>query len=299
MVSAHSLIVAHDHVINAMSLGVSRPIPPVIQNDTADLVAYLRINEIPITEDQIVSVSFIVQKPDGTSTTSLGTVQTDGSGFLRWSNTTLIGEYIAQAQFNLVSGEIRSVMVPFTVYDPFNPPTPTQTDLIVDAVQLRLEDCFDSVEGGPWLRDRSLAHFDYTKVADFIPEALLDINVQMPPTNYDLGTFASWSTTPGDNPNMPLLVKGVLLLTIRHLMRSYTEQPMPAGGQVVWHDRTRYQQMWNQIYQVELKDWTEKVRLFKRTELALGHAASLTFSKAGRLYPYGNMRTRGISRGYY
>lgn len=282
-----------------MSLGVSPPLPPIAQTDTAELVAYIRVNGQPVTQDLILNVNFTVQKPDGTEQSAFGTVQPDGSGFLRWNDTNEIGEYRVQAQFTLGSGEIRSVMLNFVVIDPFNPPMPTQTDVLVDAVQLRLEDCFDSVEGGPWLRDKSLSHFDYTKIADFIPEALLDINVQMPPTNYDLGTFATQATIPGDNPNMPLLVKGVLILTVRHLMRSYTEQPVPAGGQVVWHDRTRYQQMWNQIYQVEYADWLEKVRLFKRTELKLGHSAGLTLSKAGRLYPYGSMRSRGIWRGYY
>jgi hypothetical protein len=96
-----------------------------------------------------------------------------------------------------------------------------------------------------------------------------------------------------------LLVKGVLILTIRHLMRSYTEQPTPQGAQVVWHDRTRYQQLWNQVYQVEYADYIEKVRLWKRTTLNLGHSALLTISKAGRLYPYGSQRSRGIYRGYY
>lgn len=283
-----------------MSLGVTPPPFPrqIAAGDTAELSGFLRVNQQPVTADQVVSVSVVVQKPDGTTTTNAGTVQTDGSGFYRWTNTTLFGEYLVQMQFTLVTGEIRSVIQSFTVIDPFNPEPPSGTDLIVEQVQLRLEDCFDSVEGGPWLRDKSLAHFDYTKVADFIPEALLDINVQMPPTNFGLGDFvpSDPSTT---NPNLPLLAKGVLILTIRHMMRSYTEQPMPQGAQVVWHDRTRYQQLWNQVYTVEYADYIEKVRLWKRTTLGLGHSALLISSKAGRLYPYGSQRSRGISRGYY
>lgn len=282
-----------------MSLGTLQ-LGQTIQGDSVELVAYLYINEQPVTQDQILQVNFNIQLPDGTTQGPIETIPTsDGSGFYRWTDTTELGEYIAQAQFILGTGEIRSTMLIFSVIDPFNPPMPTQTDLIVDAVQIRLEDCFDSLEGGPWLKDKSLAHFDYTKIADFIPEALLDINVQMPPTNYDLGTFATWSVTPGDNPNMPLLIKGVLILTVRHLMRSYTEQPVPANTQAAWHDRTRYQQMWSQIYQVEYADWLEKVRLFKRTELNLGHAASLVFNKAGRLWPYPGMRAQGVWRGYY
>lgn len=286
-----------------MAQGVANQIGQINQGDSAELTAYLRVLEQPVTQDQVIGVNYTVQRPDGTTQTSPGVIQTDGSGFLRWTDTSQIGEYVAQAQFTMGTGEIRSVMLPFTVIDPFNPPVPTGTDYVVDQVQLRLEDCFDSIEGGPWLRDRSMNHFDYTKVADFIPEALLDINVQMPPTNFTIDDFATPVSTPGQpvlpNPNLPLLVKGTLILTIRHLMRSYTEQPTPQGAQVVWSDRTRYQQLWNQIYQVEYADYIEKVRLWKRTALNLGHSALLTFNKAGRMFPYGSQRSRGVWRGYY
>lgn len=286
-----------------MTLGVTNRIGQINQGDTAELTAYLRVNEQPVTADQIQSVGFVVQKPDTTSQTVPGMIQPDGSGFYRWTDTTETGEYRIQVQFILLSGEIRSVMQEFTVIDPFNPPVPSATDYVVDQVQLRLEDCFDSIDGGPWLRDRSLNAFDYSKIADFIPEALLDINVQMPPTSFTIDDFTTPVAIPGQsslpNPNLTLLAKGVLVLTIRHLMRSYTEQPTPQGAQVVWQDRTRYQKLWSDIYQVEYADYIEKVRLWKRTALNLGHSALLTFSKAGRLYPYGSQRSRGVFRGYY
>lgn len=276
-------------------------IQPINKGDTAELRAYLAINGVNVTADLISSVSFTVQKPDATSTTVAGTIETDGAGFYRWTDTDEIGQYIVQAQFTLTSGEIRSKMLNFAVVDPFNPPTPSETDLIIDQVQLRLEDVFDSIEGGPWLRDQTNAHFDYSKIADFIPEALLDINVEMPPTNVTLDYF-TMTTTDGNgnvlpNPNAPLLVKAVLVLTIRHLMRSYVEQPMPQGGQIVWEDRTRYTQAWQGVYQIEYQDFIQKLRLWKRTFLNLGQSALLTYSKAGRYFPFGNMSARGMYRG--
>lgn len=281
-----------------MAQGIRNFIGSVPQTDTAELLAYLRINGQPVTEDHIVSVNFIVQKPDGTMSTVPGTIQTDGAGFYRWTDTAQTGEYLVQAQFTLDTGEIRSVMTDFAVFDPFNVEPPTGMDLLIEQVMIRLEDAFDSVEGGPWLRDQTEAHFDYNKIASFVDEALLDINVQMPPTNYTIDNFTMLvNNLP--NPNMPLLVKGVLVLIIRHLVRSYVEQPVPQGGQVVWEDRTRYTQTWQQVYQTEYQDFIQAVRLWKRTGLALGHSALLTSSKAGRLVPYGSMRTRGVYRGYY
>jgi hypothetical protein len=206
-----------------------------------------------------------------------------------------------QAQFALATGEVRSKMLNFAVYDPFNPPTPSEVDLIVDEVQLRLEDIFDSIEGGPWLRDQTNAQFDYSKVAAFIPEAMLDINVEMPPTNVTLDYFTMTTTDQHgnviQNPNAPLLVKAVLVLTIRHLMRSYTEQPVPQGGQIVWEDRTRYAQAWQAVYQIEHQDFEQKLRLWKRTFLNLGHSALLTYSKGGRNFGFGNMSARNAIRG--
>jgi hypothetical protein len=233
-----------------------------------------------------------------TTISDRGTILDSGEATLLWTETQAIGPYIATAQFNLVTGEKRSVITSFTVVDPFNLPEPTAIDQITDSVWMRLEDVFDSNEGGPWLRDRTLNHFDKEKISRFIPEALFDINVQMPPTNYTIDNFTAHAGAV-PNPNMPLLTKGVLVLTIRHLMRSYTEIFTPTGqGQLVWADRTRYQQAWGQIYQIEYEDYIAAVRLMKRTELRLGHSALLTLSKAGRLYPYSNYSTRGVYRGF-
>lgn len=285
-----------------MPLGVTTNLGQIKTGDTAELFAPLRIDGQPVSADQIMQVNYIVQKPDGTTQTNVGVIQDDGQGFLRWTDTTLSGEYLVQVQFQLVDGEIRSMMQSFSVVNPFaDAPAPTDTQLITAAVWLRLEDLFDSTEGGPWLRDKTLAHFDEGKIAAFIPEALMDINLQMPPTSYDLHFFTAGNTTPWDtiNPNMSLLVKGVLVLTIRHLMRSYTEQPALQGAQVVWQDRQRYTQEWMGVYQVEYQDYIQAVRLWKRTALNLGRSALLTSSKSGRVWPYSNQHSRGIWRGYY
>jgi hypothetical protein len=229
-------------------------------------------------------------------------VEDDGQGYLRWTDTTEAGEYLVQAQFELVSGEVRSVMQNFSVVDPFaDEPTPTPTQLITSSVWLRLEDLFDSTDGGPWLRDKTISNFDENKIAAFIPEALMDINNQMPPSALDISFFTAGNESPSDtnNPNMPMLVQAVLVKTIKHLMRSYVEQPDLAGAQVVWEDRRKYQQAWQSIYQVEYQDYIQNVRLWKRTMLNLGRSSLLTHSKSGRMWPYTNQASRGTWRGYY
>lgn len=286
--------------------GFRDAIGEVNATDTIDLVAVLRINEVPVTADEILSVNYIVQPPtadgdptDGTQTTTPGTIADDGSAHLLWSDTTEIGIYLVQVQFSLGNGEKRSVMTNFTVIDPFNPPTPTAVEMVVENVWIRLEDIYDSIQGGPHLRDETLSHFDHLKIADFIPEALLDINVQMPPTNFDISYFTALGGDGSPNPNMPILYKGTLVAVERHLMRSYVEQPMIQGGQIVWEDRTRYQSAWAQQYQIDQKDFLDDLRLWKRTLYNFGQSSLLTFNKAGRMFPYGNMRARGAYRGYF
>lgn len=282
-----------------MALGVRYNIGEINATDTAELKAALRLNEGVVPQDDISGVDFLVQKPDGTVEGPFpGQIEDDGQGYLQWTDTTQPGEYLAQAQFTTMEGEIRSVMVNFTVVNPFDLVADSPEALITEEVWARLEDSFDSVEGGPALREWTLANFDQTKIARFIPDALLDINVQMPPTH---SVLADYTVTVNGEPNpiMPLLVKGVLCKTIQHLMRSYAEQPLPQGAQIVYEDRTRYTQTWQQIYAVEHEDFYTMVRLYKRQLLGLGHSALLVGSKAGRLFFGGSMRTRNVGRGTY
>jgi hypothetical protein len=190
-------------------------------------------------------------------------------------------------------------MVNFAVLDPFNVPPPTEAQLVAEEVWLRFEDAFDSVEGGPILRDYTLAHFDVRKIERFIPEALLDINVQMPPTNYSISYFARQPENGEINPLMPLLSKGVMCKVLLHMIRSYIEQPVPQGAQIAYEDRTRYAQAWQTAYQTEREDWISMVRLYKRQELRLGHSALLVGSKAGRLFFNGTWRTQNVGRGFF
>lgn len=283
-------------------LGVRYNIGSVNVGDTAELYAALRVNEVPVPAVDITSVAFTVQLPDDMIVgPTEGEVKEDGQGYYQWTETEEPGEYLGQAQFTLTTGEIRSVMVNFTVVDPFDVTPLTPMEIVIDEVWFRLEDCFDSIDGGPWLRDITLAHFDKTKIARFIPETLLDINIQMPPTTAVLSDFTTPQQNGEPNPVLPIIAKGVLCKTIMHLIRSYTEQPVPQGGQLVYEDRTRYKDSWTAVYKSEHEDYITMVRLWKRGFLNLGHSALLVSSKAGRLFPFGNMRSRNIGRGagYY
>jgi hypothetical protein len=263
-----------------------------ILSSTAVLMDYESLITEPNVASEEIELAF-----EGTQWP--GEVEEDGRGYLQWTNTEQSGEYLVQAQFTLNTQEIKSVMVNFSVLDPFNIPPPTEAQLVAEEVWLRFEDAFDSVEGGPILRDYTLSHFDVRKIERFIPEALLDINVQMPPTQYSISYFARPLGNGEINPLMPLLSKGVMCKVLLHMIRSYIEQPVPQGAQIAYEDRTRYAQAWQTAYATEREDWISMVRLYKRQELNLGHSALLVGSKAGRLFMNGTWRTQNVGRGWF
>jgi hypothetical protein len=101
---------------------------------------------------------------------------------------------------------------------------------------MKLEDLFDSELGGPHLRDRTLANFDKPKMANLLPDALYSIGATFSPAV--IYTEASFPFT----EHSSLAAQSLLVESIRHLMRSYVEQPLPVGSNVTYFDRRDYLQ---------------------------------------------------------
>jgi hypothetical protein len=282
-----------------MPLGYDSEQRVVNAGDTAPLYAFLYDDrDQPVSSDDLVAVEYTIEKPDGSRIEGEpGEVQDDGTGFLLFTDTDQQGEYRVVAKFIFVNGEVRSTRTDFQVADPFNPPIPTDEQLVADKVWNKIEDCFDSEDGGPWMRDMTLQVFTPNRIPDFIDEAVFDINITNPPTEITIGAF----TIPdpdGHYHDLPLIVQGTFLAVVRHLMRSYTEQPLPQGGQVTYEDRRDYLQRWGTIYQIEAQLYDHWVKMWKRKFFLFGQSKILVASKAGRLLP-APLRSRNIGRGYY
>ena len=93
-----------------MSLGYSREINIVNLNDTAEVVAYLYDkNDSLVAEEDLIGVTFKVQKPDGTIEEDLvGEVTGEGTGTLFYNGTDQIGHYTTSATFDTVDTSLRS-----------------------------------------------------------------------------------------------------------------------------------------------------------------------------------------------
>lgn len=287
-------------------LGAERETNVINLTDSAELVAYVyNSDDTPVDQTELTSVDYTIKKPDDTRTTVAGTIQTDGSGFLRYVDTDQTGLYVWAAQFVFANGEKRTYRDEFKVNDPLATPPQTRSTQVAEQVWLRLEDCFDSEVGGPWLRDMTLSWFEPSKIEQFVSEGLLLINMWPPITNVDLSYFTV--DVPDGDPALPpgstqpdpdriIVVQATLLATIKHLMRSYVEQPNPIGANIVWQSKRDYLERWGTIYQIENEWFKNILALWKRNFLNYGQGSLLIGSKAGRLVGY-NQRSRNVGRG--
>jgi len=237
---------------------------------------------VPLTG--IRQVLFTVRKPSEETPSIIddpGTVVADGHAqyLVASGSVDEAGEYLAKAQFELTNGEKRTVIVDFDVVDPFQVIGASRVDPWIDLTWRKLEDCFDSEIGGPWLRDMTLARFDKSKIHTLMPDAFLDINVQQPLTSFDESNF------PLDDSGGALLSQALLVVTVRHLMRSYAEQPDTNNSPVAFLDRRRYQETWGKVLEIEEVQYRRVLALWKRQFFGLGSTKGLMSSKAGRLIP--------------
>lgn len=289
-------------------LGAERESNTINLTDTAELLAYVfKADDTAVPAAELSGVQFTIKKPDETSTTVAGSIQSDGSGFLRYTATDQVGLYVWTAQFTFVSGEKRTYRDEFHVSDPMETPPETRASTIAKEVWFKLEDCFDSEQGGPWLRDMTLSWFEPSKIEHMLPQGLLLVNSWPPMTTLDLSFFTTEvvSTDPAlpagtmePNPSQYIIVQATLLATIKHLMRSYVEQPQPEGANIVWQNRRDYLQRWQSIYEIEERSFKEIIALWKRQFYNFGQGSMLIGVKAGRLVGT-NVRARNVARGWW
>jgi hypothetical protein len=278
----------------------------VFTNNTSTLTAYLynADDSALIPQGDITSVVFTVLKPgDDPNTPTIdaqaGVLVGDGAGqyVVPASVNDTAGHYLGIAVFTYnegaLTGLVKTVPVNYDCVDAFHLTGPSLSDVAVDMAWLKFEDCFDSEDGGVWLRDMTMARFDKDKIKAFVPTVLMEINAQMPQTSYTESTYPY-----NVNDGNALMAQGLLVETIRHLMRSYTEQPDVMNSPVGFFDRKRYQQAWASIYQIELEQWRRYLELAKLRLFDATGSSMLLSQKAGRLLP-APLRTRGAYRGFY
>lgn len=172
-------------------------------------------------------------------------------------------------------------------YDPLVP----EMKALVEGVVIRLADTIDSPGGGPNLTTYVQSKFGRGRIAELMRIALGRMNTMAQPyqsytVDGDGGAtfpYAQWG---------PLLESMTWAETLRHLIRSYTEQPQFIGsGNISRLDRRDYIDRWRQNLLDEESILKSQLDVFKISQMGLGKPAVLI---SGGVYGrYGPTRMAG------
>jgi hypothetical protein len=180
------------------------------------------------------------------------------------------------------------------LYDTFvtiGPASPAYDNLapgmkeIVDQVWVRFADLFDAPQGGPHLQVYFESHFGRGRIAQLLRVAVGRLNtIAQPFQTYTIdgdggATFpiVSWG---------PLLEQALYVEVIKHLRRSYVEQPLLTGGDAARLDRRDYLDRWGSILDQEEEDLRGRLATFKISNMGLGRPSVLVSGGAyGRFAP--------------
>lgn len=169
-------------------------------------------------------------------------------------------------------------------------PLTADQELVLKTAWIKLDDLFDSLPGGPHLKDRSKTGWDAAKSSLLFSYALARINYGNPPLNFNATDFPY-------NTDGIVLSQALVVEIIKHFIRSYTEQPQPqGGGSYAYLSRRDYAQLWQPALEMEESYFQELVRIFRRKYLGLGATKGLIAHKGIYSMPpnWGRLRSRGF-----
>lgn len=180
-------------------------------------------------------------------------------------------------------------------YDALSP----QSRAVVEQVWVRFSDLFDSTLGGPHLQEYAQTHFGRGRVAQLLRQGMGRLNaIAQPHGSFTVEAndfpFAKWS---------PLLEQATYVEVVKHLVRSYVEQPeVVLGTSVSRLDRRDYMSRWQIILDMESQDLKEMISGFKMDYMGLGNVSVLVSGGAyGNFGPTAAMGGAGqaAARGYF
>jgi hypothetical protein len=251
---------------------------------------------VPTDADGAVTAALIRQLSDGTTeaVATYTATKADVGTYeitLPSADTAVSGDYALEWTWTQ-SAQAQSYVV-YLVIGQANPDYDfLTTDIkgVVDEVYLRFADCFDSAAGGPNLQMYYQSHYSRGRIAQLVRIGLGRINiVAQPHTTYTIDgqggaifPTAQWGA---------LLSMAGYVECLKHLCRSYVEQPMVQGGNITRLDRRDYLQRWQSILQMEEDTLSKELSTFKISMFSLGKPKVLV---SGGVYGrYGPTRIAG------
>lgn len=190
------------------------------------------------------------------------------------------GAYYLRYSYSLggVAQEYRTDVEVPTTSSPLYESLDDDVRSVIERVWMRFSDLFDSALGGPHLQMYAQANFGRERVAELCRVAVGRLNtVAQPYQTYDIvgaGVFpvAQWGA---------LLEQATMVEVIKHLMRSYVEQPSPEAVPGARLDRRDYLQRWETMLRIEEATLASQLDVFKMSNMGLGQTSVLV---AGGVY---------------
>lgn len=139
---------------------------------------------------------------------------------------------------------------------------------VIELTNYRFADLFDSPLGGPNLQTYYESNFGRNRLAQLLRVAMNRLNtIAQPQTTYSLQTtgkqfpYDKWGG---------LLEQALYVETLKHLRRSYLEQPQEVNVNLARLDRQDYFNRWGMVLQEEQRDLKDMLDHFKIAHLGLG-----------------------------
>jgi hypothetical protein len=147
----------------------------------------------------------------------------------------------------------------------------TMKDFLEMQLWIRFRDLIDSADGGPNLQTYFQSHWSRGRVAQLMGIALSKLNsIAQPWSNY--------SVDGSTGPMFPITLWGGLLSSytycemVKHLIRTYTEQPLlQGGGGITRLDRRDYSMRWREVLNDEQAELKSMLDVFKIRHMGLGN----------------------------